>query len=233
MKSVFFLLLFLIHTAPFWAQMHDNTWILGYGRPRTDFLIGLTKLTFEDGTIKMDTIQNPGFGYYHNNSAFSDDKGDLIAYFDGNDIMNKQYEFMENGKGMNKEIIENNYYLSSEFMSQASVMIPWPGHPDSILVLYSSLFIIATPDMTDVVSLDLSMAVINRKSNNNDGKLIIRDSILLKDTIQSGRLNPIRHANGRDWWLLISERGHNRFYTILIDPQGPKIVGQPLYRSIV
>jgi len=213
--------------------MHDNTWILGYGRPRTDFLIGLTKLTFEDGTIKMDTIQNPGFGYYHNNSAFSDDKGDLITYFDGNDIMNKQYEFMENGKGMNKEIIENNYYLSSEFMSQASVMIPWPGHPDSILVLYSSLFIIATPDMTDVVSLDLSMAVINRKSNNNDGKLIIRDSILLKDTIQSGRLNPIRHANGRDWWLLISERGHNRFYTILIDPQGPKIVGQPLYRSIV
>ncbi len=207
------------------AQLHDNTWFLGYGFSEYNIILGLTKLTFDDGILKIDTAKNVGFDFDHNNSAFSDDEGRFIAAFDGEEVMNKRYEFMENGRGMNVEIIKDYYYLSWGNISQGSVMLPWPEHPDSVLILYLShlLFIKSNGDV-DGASLGLNMAIINKRKNNGLGAVITRDVSIIEDTVSYGHLIPVKHANGRDWWVMVSRIKSNEFYTVLIDPRGPRVV---------
>lgn len=210
--------------SPVFAQLHDNTWIFGHTGHGP--LIGHSKFTFYTGSLKIDTLAYFGLEYAFNNSALSDTGGNFIASFSGDHILNKNYALMENGGRLNKEIIKDHYYLSSTDLPQGSVMLPWPDHPDSILLLYGSWILFTPNGWADITSFGVNMAVIDAKANNGLGKVVSRDNQFIEDTIQIGRLNPVRHANGRDWWLLVSERERNRFYTILIDPKGPKIVGK-------
>ena len=126
------LTIFFLYANSAFSQLRDNTWIMGY--PGFGSQYGLSKLTFESGTLKLDTAKSMGFDYNHNNSAISDEQGNFIASFTGIHIMNKKYELMENGYKMDKEVIKYEYYLSSDVITQGSVMLPWPGHPDSILI---------------------------------------------------------------------------------------------------
>jgi hypothetical protein len=62
--------------------------------------------------------------------------------------------------------------------------------------------------------------VIDMNENNGLGKVIQKSDILVKDTLDWGMLTATRHANGRDWWLLIPKYGVNTYFRFLITPEG-------------
>ena len=48
----------------------------------------------------------------------------------------------------------------------------------------------------------------------------------LQDTLQfGGILTATRHANGRDWWVIVNEYRTNRYHRVLIHPRGATVVG--------
>ncbi len=56
------------------------------------------------------------------------------------------------------------------------------------------------------------------------GKVIDKNEFIISDSLWLGKLTAIKHANGRDWWLLYNEWMTKNYYTILIAPNGPEIV---------
>jgi hypothetical protein len=55
-------------------------------------------------------------------------------------------------------------------------------------------------------------------ANQGLGKVIFEDSILIEGCLQTACAN--RHANGRDWWIILPDNINHRFYRFLSTPEG-------------
>ena len=70
--------------------------------------------------------------------------------------------------------------------------------------------------------------VVDMNANEGEGSLVIRQDLIIEDTLNTGQGMLCQHANGRDWWLLMFEFDSNRYYRFLIDPSGVSFLGQGL-----
>lgn len=61
--------------------------------------------------------------------------------------------------------------------------------------------------------------------NTSLGKVVFKDSLLIEDTLAVGKINAVKHANGRDWWVLVNEKNANRYHRILVDVNGIHYAG--------
>ena len=77
------------------------------------------------------------------------------------------------------------------------------------------------------VGQNLMVATIDLTANNGAGKVIEKNKILLTGTLMSPAA--CRHANGRDWWILVSDADENLHYRILLTPEG---FSEPATQSI-
>ncbi len=213
----------LVASSAVLAQLHDNTWILGY--PGNGDIFGHSILTFTDGSLHIDSNSlMRDMEFPHNNSSFSSADGALFAFTNGLDIRNRTFvQDVENGGDLYEEIDPfTGYYLSYHFISQGSIFLPYPGHHDSIILLYlSERYLINNNGFVhDRISNDVTAAIINTKANNGLGKVVERKIAIVHDTLQSGKLKAVKHANGRDWWVIAICWNSNEYYRILIDPNG-------------
>ena len=42
--------------------------------------------------------------------------------------------------------------------------------------------------------------------------------MIVSDTLNYGFLTATKHANGRDWWIIVHKYNNNKFYTLLLTP---------------
>ena len=59
---------------------------------------------------------------------------------------------------------------------------------------------------------------IDMSANQGLGEVVFKDSVLVSGCLQTACAN--RHANGRDWWVLLPDNVENRFYRFLSTPEG-------------
>jgi len=71
----------------------------------------------------------------------------------------------------------------------------------------------------------LSYHVVDMDANANAGKVLSKNNILMKNArLSHNRMTAVRHANGRDWWLVKPHLTEQLFYTFLVKPnniEGP------------
>ncbi|MBV6443746.1 MAG: hypothetical protein EPGJADBJ_05532 [Saprospiraceae bacterium] len=220
------------------GQRHDFTWLTGYTTaipPQQGDLDGISLLNFGNGNLESLELVNLDYDFTHNNSAFSDSSGNLIAFFNGIQVEDASFHIMENGQEMDKYIVTGSHYrkYSDEFLPQGSIFLPWPGHADSLFLIYGGKANYGPPGLSVIGSLNLSFALIDLKGNNGLGKVVEREQPLLEDTISYGQISSCKHANGRDWWVLVWENNANRVYRFLVNPKGISAKGQITVDSLV
>ena len=77
-----------------------------------------------------------------------------------------------------------------------------------------------TGDPTGSIGVRVNLAVVDMTRNNGLGSVILKDQVLITDSLDYGKLTSCRHANGRDWWIIIPRREEGSFRRILYDPAG-------------
>ncbi len=61
--------------------------------------------------------------------------------------------------------------------------------------------------------------IVDMDANNGKGKVMVKDNILMSSARLSGNsLSATRHANGRDWWLILPHREKDLLYTFRVTP---------------
>lgn len=218
------------------AQLHDNHWLLGYEftqPPVVGNKFGLTKLSFYTGSIAIEGPIEDGTDHYLNNASFSDFNGDLIAYTNGLIIMSGKHELMSGGDSLNRTIVATNQelrYKSTNVAIQGCLFLPYPGHPDSVLLFYTGD---SYNGNVGTFNQDLSMAIINTTAEEGAGAVVQKEiPIIVEDTISYGNLTAVKHANGRDWWILVQSEKGDYYYPILSDPLGVH-VGEKVFHDLV
>lgn len=56
------------------------------------------------------------------------------------------------------------------------------------------------------------------------GAVILKNQIAIEDTMARASIEACRHANGRDWWVMIPKSRSNCYFLLLVTPDG---VGAP------
>ncbi|MFN0215492.1 MAG: hypothetical protein ACKVT2_14640, partial [Saprospiraceae bacterium] len=209
------------------AQMHDNTWLFGN---KNDTILdndrGIQILTFPEGKMKVEqNIKLQRFNFWETNTSFSDSLGKILSYSNAVHIGNSDWEIMENG-----EFLTDALEAGGELHSQWVLILPWPGKP------HKQLFFYEQEGFTSALSVHathLYSATVDLSHNGGFGEVTERNVLLLQDTLAVGKICAVKHANGRDWWIMINEWNTNRYYRMLLDTGGIHLVGSQAVGSIV
>ncbi|MEQ1746803.1 MAG: PKD domain-containing protein [Saprospiraceae bacterium] len=180
-----------------------------------DDRFGINILRFSNGSLEITDNQLADAFFNDTDAAISDSIGQLLFYFNGIDVFNKSHLVMQNGGQINA-FNETGYDLP-----QGAIIIPWPGRPNQYILFHLEEKWYTLPDGKILAgTTGCYYSVVDMTLNSGLGGVIQRKETIVADTVEYGKLALTRHANGRDWWLMVPEIESNRFYTVLIDPNG-------------
>ena len=187
------------------AQWNDAQWMLG---PNT------TNIDFRSSTPVSDSIQK-WMGTYITNAAISDDGGELLYYTNGIYIAGKLSggDSLLNGNNLNPCSFTT-ANTSGLPILQASLFLK---KPDSDRYFYLIHF---SGDTNNGTPFTLMYSTIDKEANFGLGAVISKNDTVYQTIFRRGGLAACKHANGRDWWIVLATRQTNQFNVFLLTPNG-------------
>ncbi len=207
-----FQLLLFAQNAP--DGKRDYNWMFGYENYPPDW--GGTRLNFNQ--IPPTTSNNTlALFLCFTDASISDTNGNMLFYTNGMYVANANHQLMPNGDSLNPGDLFNYYQGYGYRLIQGALIIPLPGSDSLYLIIHEKL---VWSNQYFTLATDLSYSLVDMSLDNGLGDVIQKNVIVNSDTFDMGLITATRHANGRDWWILIPEFLHNRYYRYLVCPQG-------------
>ena len=216
------LLLLFINITTLQAQKYDNTWVFGdiWSNPSTKD--GCT-MTFDSSGVSITPINISCS--IKSNASYCDDEGQLIAYSDGCRMYNINHKVMKNGDSVFVVLkegyqIKPNCDTSSQFYNgypgnQSILFLPFPGDSTKAVFLHINQF-----PLQAIFYQYISYAVIDINRDNGLGEVVEKNVKLPLSSNLEAQMSAVRHANGRDWWILVFRKDVNIHYSFLLSPDG-------------
>lgn len=190
------------------AQLHDNMWLY-------DNVNSLFHVDFRENHPFIS--QKPKYlDIRTSQTNFCDKNGDLLFYTNCKQINNNLDSLVENGDSLNLGYTHNGGLSPIQY---GSFFLPAPGDSTKCYLVY------VRPEYypgLSVYQIRLQYALIDMVANNGQGKVLEKEITILDGGLSPNFLHPnaVRHANGRDWWILVPNRMEPKYYRILLTPQG-------------
>ena len=221
------------------AQKNDYIWLIGRN-PNNDTLgQQVNILNFNQFPVEISSSDSIHIDFWESNICMSDFYGSLVFYSNGIEIYNAQHQIMSNSDDFNNY---SNYDQSS--FNQNLIALPPLQQNSSIYHLFHIKIdegYVITPDSTVYVAnfgVRLYYTSIDADQDNSLGAVDVKAFTLVQDSLAPGKMTAIRHANGRDWWIIAPRQNSNLFYRILLTPDGPQVltsqnIGEPnIYATV-
>lgn len=201
------------------AQKHDNIWLFGYDSDANVEVAGGTVIDFSISPLGI-YKENRDMDLDITNASICDSEGQLLFYTNGIYIANANHELMGNGDNLNPGEYAGDH-PDGYRVDQGAIVLPQPNH-DSIYYLFHEAIDYPIEDIS-FHGTHFYYSTIDITQNDGLGAVIEKNQILVQDTLVLGKITATKHANGRDWWILILEYGTNLYYRFLLTPDGVEI----------
>ena len=149
------------------------------------------------------------------NVSISDKEGQLLFYTNGADIEDASFETMENGDGLSEDSSTGNIEV------QGTICLPMPADDRRYMLIHEEQDAITG---LSIVVLESQYSIIDMDENDGLGAVTLKKQTILSDTLCSGKVQAVKHANGRDWWVLKRREFSSKYYTMLLNPEGLSVV---------
>lgn len=173
---------------------------------RSRLLFDSMSLTVVPDSFAMPFAQTQG--------NISDEQGNLLMVSNGIYIMNAAGDTMQNGDSLNPGPAANKFSIYGMPFPNGNVILPMPGDSMKYILLHhTEEYIIGYP------SINLYMTTIDMTLDGGLGGVISKNVVVNQDTCDWG-IATCRHANGRDWWVVIPKTKSDTLITFLLTPLG-------------
>ena len=221
MKKKLFLIIWVCCAIVLHGQSkRDQNWILGKTNNAAGDLsngyYGGMQFKFENGTVKIDTID---IRTTTPTGVANDENGNLLFYTNGCSIFNRQHEIMENGTDITGgETLWCGYIYQpgNVFVKSGTVVLPLPDSDTRYMVV--NLALVNTIEFGPYYG-KIVCAEVDMSANGGLGKVVQSNTTIVEDSLVDA-LSAVRHANGRDWWIMVPRGTDRAFWQILVTPQG-------------
>ncbi|MEY4902750.1 MAG: hypothetical protein RLZZ292_565 [Bacteroidota bacterium] len=221
MKKIIFFIIILFPYLLFSQndKKRDYTWLLGYASQdtfHTDY--SNIKIDFEFDTIRAKRYYTK-MNFSDMGASICDTAGRLLFYTNCIYIADSTNEPMLGGEELyNTELSQDNKELGMP-LPQHGFILPCPRSDSLYYFIYDILEY--SKDYSDVVCKNLNYATIDMSQNNGKGKVITKNQVLIDNVLlDTGNMTAVRHANGRDWWMVVGKEKSGIQFRFLISPQG-------------
>ncbi len=218
MKKIVLAFLFVITSFSLFAQKEDYIWLTGYSSNTIDSTFGGTRIDFntEPPTVSYEFRE---MDFFLASASICDTAGNLLFYTDATTVMNSNNQIIENGE----ELGLNPYHRSRALMGlgvpQVSLIFRYPGSDSNYIIIHEELSDEEIGDAGTSIP-NCYYSILNKNSTLENFSVIGKNINIISDTLTYGKMTATRHANGRDWWILIGEYDTNNYYTVLLTNNG-------------
>ncbi len=131
---------------------------------------------------------------------------------------------MKGSEDYNYHPFHEQYEHFGLFTTQGSIALPAPDQDNLYYLIHSKVnFEIISPNVLIYIT-DRYYSIIDMNKEIGLGELTQASIPIVHDTLESFGVTAVRHANGRDWWVVaIADENVNKFYMILVDQNGPHL----------
>jgi hypothetical protein len=220
-KLITLSLLLALFTMPIttFAQWKNNVWMWGRFNGNTSWpWFGSSKLLFENDTVTISpetTMQMNINGTY---TGLSTPDNNYFIYSNGYTVANKNHDTLLYGTGLSPGGTYNNWSALGIPTSFSSVLLPLPGSDTIMAMIHSDHF-----NTSSYHAENIYLSIIDPTFNNNQGAVTVKNQLVANDSFNTGGILVNRHANGRDWWILVRRNFQNDFFTFLLTPMGVEL----------
>lgn len=213
MQKKFALLIHLMLSLSICAQSQlDNVWVFGKGTP------GGSIMDFSGDSVSVLGINSEMY-HVSTNASICDSLGDLLFYSNGTYVADSEHQQVENSLLDFGELSGSFPYGNS--ISQGILVLPVPDIPNQYYLFYKARLGNFEPDW--LTRFQYAVLILGE-----DGtvEIVEKDKLVAEIAYSEwGKLTACRHANGRDWWILVKHAKTNKYYNYLLTPSGLEDMG--------
>lgn len=203
------------------SQKEDYNWVLGTAgkdnRPTEPY--GNFIMSFDNESLLMKRIVSEA-KMYNTNSVISNAEGLLQLYSNGYLVFGNNHKALP---GL-EEINRDSYWwrITGYPFNQAILILQDPGHKNQYYLIYC--YDAKPPDNNDTIIRTniLRASLVNLEIPINP-IVIYKDKDIHLGKFGVGEITATRHANGRDWWIVIPKR-YSKDLFVFIGSKGYSIL---------
>jgi len=205
--------LYILCSFPCFAQKYDYQWIHGVyynGNDESNFII--------DFTVFPPIVRSVGSKFLGEYTTVSQStfNGNFLFYSNGCQAVDRNHILIDNGDSL----LGVNHYC---FLPGGDARIPHGAFvlPDKELghfLQFGHSVRYPTQSPNNCSYDRFLFHILDMDANQGLGKVTQKNQLLMEGCFQVASAN--RHANGRDWWLLVGDNRDQRFYRWLLTPSG-------------
>ena len=199
--------LFILFYSVSHAQMYDAQWVIGPNTSVVDF-----RSIDSVHTYTINTWMNTKLA----NACISDENGNLLYYTNGIYIADSNGDSLLNGNGLSPCSFTTQETSEGLPIQQAVMFLPMPGNPRYYYLFHFS------GDISNGRPGTLYYSIIDKEGNSGLGEVIQKNVTYCQSVFRGGGMTACKHANGRDWWVIMGKFNTNGFYKFLLTPDGIK-----------
>lgn len=214
-RFIALILCLLCRFNPAAAQLSNQVWLTGYNEFPGTTGYGQATIRFQGANVQVSPA-SLAFNLESSLAVAADAEGQLLFYSNGCAVSNRAHTVMPSGNGLNpgslyEQVCPGKGYI----VPQGAMALPMPGDSERYYLIHLG----AQYDPVRKLRLGpLYYTEIDMSLDNGMGDVVSKNNILVQADL--GNFTVVRHANGRDWWILAPEFGNKKWYRWLLTPQG-------------
>ena len=211
------------------GQNRTNIWELSY-----PIVPGskTCELKLINGTMDTQSIYRQMY-FFVTNASICDTSGELLFYSNGLTIENRNYDTLQNAVGFNPGSATDSYEPGGMGTCQGVLILPDPGNEKRYYIFHVSGESFIAYDTYQLQPLHLNYSVVDMNLDGGMGGVVdsLKNKTAITDTLMWGGLTAVKHANGRDWWIVAHRFYNDKYYKILLTPNGLEEITNQLIGS--
>ena len=196
------------------AQGRNHQFLFGDQNGLDPYISSIRGRLLFDSTSLTVVPDSFGIAFAQTQGNISDEQGNLLMVSNGIYIMNAAGDTMFNGDSLNPGIAADLYSIYGMFIPNGNVVLPMPGDSTKYILMHHTVELIP-----GYPSVNLYMTTIDITLDGGLGGVISKNVVINQDSCDWG-IATCRHANGRDWWVVIPKSKSDTLITFLLTPQG-------------
>ena len=208
--SIFLLIPLLLNS----QNKHDYIWLLGgNSTPTKDTSYQGFQIDFNikpRSIYVKDRVQS----FTQNNASICDKNGNLLMYTAGCNISDRLYRPMPNGK-INEGFVWDFSCAKGDYaMSNGTLFLPSNKSPDIYYLFHK--FIEFDPDtaLPGAAITKILFSKVDMNLNSGYGDVSEKNRVILEKHLSASDLTATKHANLKDWWIMLPGRVSNIYYAV-------------------
>ena len=214
MKQITFLFLILYSLSGF-GQKYDQHWLAGYNGSGTFPFTERLLISFNPN-LTIDSIITP-MQFISSSGAMSDANGQLLFFTNGGYIADRTGNLMLNGDNLNLSNCSTAYAPYGIPVPQCLVILPSPADSNFFYIFHTTCDLDSSPLGEPR---KLMYSTIDMTLNGGLGGVVQKNIPIFHDVLSYGNMTSCKHANGRDWWIIVPQLLTNVYHRILLTSSG-------------